>query len=209
MLLPCFLACAGPAHAAEGKMGEEAAGRFAALALGCVHREYPNKIAHVLASDADARPPRSLTPVFYGCFDWHSSVHGHWLLVRLVREYPAASFAAPARAALAQSFTAEKIAAEVAYLRDPGRVSFERPYGLAWLLQLASELRRWDDDDARRWSAALAPLEAEAANRIRAWLPKLRYPIRVGEHSQTAFAFGLVRDWSIVAHDDDMRAHID
>src|SRR5262245_4682847 len=114
-LLSC-LACIGPARAAETMLGEEAAGRFAALALGCVHREYPNKIAHVLASDADARLPRSLTPAFYGCFDWHSSVHGHWLLVRLVREYPSAPFAGPARAALAKSITAGNVAAEVAYL---------------------------------------------------------------------------------------------
>ena len=190
-------------------LDEAAASRFATLALACVHREYPNKIAHVLAGDADVRPPRSLSPVFYGCFDWHSSVHGHWLLVRLLREFPEASFAAPARAALADSFTTEKVAAEVAYLRDPGRVSFERPYGLAWLLQLASELRGWEDDDARRWSATLAPLEAQAADRIRAWLPKLHYPIRVGEHSQTAFAFGLIRDWSQVADDESMRTLID
>lgn len=198
-----------PTRAAGTLMDVAAAGRFAALALACVHREYPNKIAHVLAGDADVRSPRSLTPVFYGCFDWHSSVHGHWLLVRLLREFPEAPFAAPARAALADSFTTEKVAGEVAYLRDPGRVSFERPYGLAWLLQLAAELRGWDDDDARRWSATLAPLEAEAADRIRSWLPKLRYPIRVGEHSQTAFAFGLVRDWSRIANDESMRALID
>lgn len=190
-------------------MDEAAAGRFAELALACVHREYPNKISHVLAGDTDVRPPRTLTPVFYGCFDWHSSVHGHWLLVRLLREFPEAPFAAPARAALAGSFTTENVAAEVAYLRDPGRVSFERPYGLAWLLQLAAELRGWDDNDARRWSATLAPLESEAAARIRSWLPKLRYPIRVGEHSQTAFAFGLIRDWSRIANDESMRALID
>ena len=92
-------------------MDEAAAGRFAELALACVHREYPNKISHVLAGDTDVRPPRTLTPVFYGCFDWHSSVHGHWLLVRLLREFPEAPFAAPARAALAGSFTTENVAA--------------------------------------------------------------------------------------------------
>jgi hypothetical protein len=202
-------ACNDPVQAAGTMMDEAAAGRFAELALACVHREYPNKISHVLAGDTDVRPPRTLTPVFYGCFDWHSSVHGHWLLVRLLREFPEAPFAAPARAALAGSFTTENVAAEVAYLRDPGRVSFERPYGLAWLLQLAAELRGWDDNDARRWSATLAPLESEAAARIRSWLPKLRYPIRVGEHSQTAFAFGLIRDWSRIANDESMRALID
>jgi hypothetical protein len=198
-----------PAHAAASPMDEAAANRFAQLALSCVHREYPNKISHVLAGDADVRPPRSLTPVFYGCFDWHSSVHGHWLLARLAREFPAAPFAAPARAALASSFTEDRVAAEVAYLRDPGRTSFERPYGLAWLLQLTAELRSWDDPDARQWAAVLAPLEAEAADRIRSWLPKLRYPIRVGEHSQTAFAFGLIRDWSLTAGDGAMRTLID
>jgi Protein of unknown function (DUF2891) len=209
MALVAALACNTDARGADSALDEAAAGRFAQLALSCVHREYPNKIAHVLGGDADVRPPRSLTPIFYGCFDWHSSVHGHWLLARLAREFPAAPFAAPARAALAISFTEEKAAAELAYLQDAGRASFERPYGLAWLLQLSAELRDWDDADARRWAAVLAPLEAEAVNRIRTWLPKLHYPIRVGEHSQTAFAFGLIRDWSVVAGDGAMRTLID
>jgi len=209
MALLASFALTTAAHATGTLMDEAAANRFAELALSCVHREYPNKISHVLGGDADVRPPRSLTPVFYGCFDWHSSVHGHWLLARLAREFPEATFAAPARAALAASFTEDRVAAELAYLRDPGRASFERPYGLAWLLQLTAELRSWDDDDARRWTAVLAPLEAEAADRIRTWLPKLRYPIRVGEHSQTAFAFGLIRDWSTIAGDNAMRALID
>lgn len=186
-----------------------AAGRFARLALDCLHREYPNKIAHVLNADNDAHPPRVLTPVFFGCYDWHSAVHGHWLLVRLARLHPDGEFAAAAHAALAASFTADRVAQEFAYLQGPGRVSFERPYGLAWLLQLAAELRDWDDADSRNWAAILRPLEAEAAARIREWLPKLRYPIRVGEHAQTAFAFGLIRDWSVVAGDQAMRALVD
>ena len=132
-----------------------AAARFAALALKCLHHEYPNHISHTLNSAADARPPHELTPAFYGCLDWHSDVHGHWLLVRLLRLYPDAPFAAEARAALAQSFTSANIDAEAGYLRGAGRASFERPYGLAWLLQLAAELHRWDDADARRWSATL------------------------------------------------------
>jgi hypothetical protein len=201
-------ACAAAASPAPA-LDEAAAGRFARLALACAHQEYPNKIAHVLGSDADVRPPRELTPMFFGCFDWHSSVHGHWLLARLARLHPGADFAAPARAALRESFTAEKAAAELAYLRGPGRASFERPYGLAWLLQLAAELRSWDDAEAARWAAVLQPLEAEAAARVRAWLPKLRYPIRVGEHSQTAFALGLIRDWAVIAGDGEMRALID
>jgi len=168
--------------------------RFADLALSCVHREYPNKIAHVLDSDADVGPPRELTPVFWGCFDWHSAVHGHWLLARLARLEPDAEFAPAARAALERSLTPAGIEGELAYMSAPGREGFERPYGLAWLLQLGVELREWDDPDAGRWSAALAPLERLAAERLREWLPKLAYPIRSGEHSQTAFAFGLALD---------------
>ena len=173
-----------------------AAERFASLALACVHKEYPNKIAHTLNGDADVKPPRELTPAFYGCYDWHSAVHGHWLLARLARRFPDAPFAARARAALEQSLTPEHIAAEVAYLQAPGRTSFERPYGLAWLLQLAAELREWDDPQARRWSAAVEPLAKAAAGRIREWVPKLTNPIRIGEHNQTAFSFGLILDWA-------------
>ena len=180
------------------------AARFAELALDCVHREYPNKISHVLSSDEDVGPPRSLTPTFSGCFDWHSSVHGHWLLVRLSRLHPEADFAGDARAALDLSLTPDKIAVEAAYLGGEGRASFERPYGLAWLLCLADELHSWSDEDAQRWAKNLAPLETEAANRFRRWLPKLHYPIRTGEHSQTAFAFGLVLDWADTVGDQEM-----
>ncbi len=190
-------------------LDDAAAARFARLALACVHLEYPNKIGHVLGSDADVRPPRELTPAFFGCFDWHSAVHGHWLLTRLARLYPDSELATAARAALDASFTEANIAAEVAYLRGAGRISFERPYGLAWLLQLLAELRNWPEPDAQRWAALLHPLEVEAADRVRSWLPKLHYPIRVGEHSQTAFAFGLIRDWSVTAGDVAMKSLID
>jgi len=178
--------------------------RFARLALECVHREYPNKIAHVLASDDDVAPPRDLTPAFYGCFDWHSSVHGHWLLARLARTFPQAPFAVEAKAALGRSLTVAHLDAEVAYLRADGRATFERPYGLAWLLQLAAELDAWDDPDAAVWRDRLRPLEAAAADRLDEWLPKLTYPIRTGEHSQTAFAFGLVLDWARTTGREDI-----
>ena len=209
MALIWAIAASTRAMAAGNPMDAAAAGRFAQLALACVHREYPNKISHVLGGDVDVQPPRTLTPVFHGCFDWHSSVHGHWLLARLARKYPDADFAAPARAALAVSFTSQKVEKEVAYLQDPGRASFERPYGLAWLLKLTAELRSWNDTDARHWAEVLRPLETEVAGRIRNWLPKLHYPIRVGEHSQTAFAFGLIHDWSTVSGDTAMRELID
>jgi hypothetical protein len=182
------------------------AGRFARLALACVHQEYPNKIAHVMSSDADALPPRALTPAFFGCYDWHSSVHGHWLLARLARLLPEAPFAAPAREALGRSLTPSHVAVEAAYLEGKGRVSFERPYGLAWLLQLAAELREWGSPEARQWAQTLAPLEKAAAARIREWLPKLTRPIRIGEHSQTAFSLGLVLDWARAAGEKETEA---
>jgi hypothetical protein len=177
------------------------AARFARMALDCVHREYPNKIAHALNSDADVRPPRELTPAFYGCYDWHSSVHGHWLLVRSVRLFPSAPFAVAARRAVAQSLTPAHIAEEVKYLSTDGRSSFERPYGLAWLLQLAAELQEWDDADARQWSAALHPLAQAVTARIASWLPKLDHPIRTGEHNNTAFSMGLMLDYARIAGD--------
>src|SRR6476661_11088415 len=127
-----LVAFAAPLFAAE--FDQKAAERFANLALACVNKEYPNKISHNLNSDKDVAAPRKLTPAFYGCYDWHSSVHGHWLLARLARTFPNAPFAKSARAALKESLTPEHIAKEVQYLRGEGRASFERPYGLAWLL---------------------------------------------------------------------------
>lgn len=182
---------------------DQGVGRFAKLALSCVHQEYPNKIAHVMTGDQDVAPPRELTPVFYGCFDWHSSVHGHWLLTRLLRLYPQAGFATDAEAALGRSFTAQRVAAEVRYVTHEQRASFERPYGVAWFLQLTAELREWDDPRARQWLLVLEPLETALANNMQTWLEKLAYPIRIGEHAQTAFAFGLFLDWARVAGRDD------
>jgi hypothetical protein len=184
---------------AGSEFDQTQAARFAQLALDCVHKEYPNKIAHSLNSDADVKPPRELTPAFYGCYDWHSSVHGHWLLVRLIRLFPQAPFADEARRAVAQSLTPDHIAAEVKYINDNGRGSFERPYGLAWLLQLAAELKEWDDPQARQWSATLRPLEQAVTARIASWLPKMEHPVRVGEHSNTAFGMGLMLDYARIS----------
>ncbi len=189
---------------AEEGMTEATVENFAGLALQCIHQEYPNKIGHVMQSDEDVAPPRELTPTFYGCFDWHSSIHGHWLLARLTKLYPDADFATVARAGLAKSLTQKNLEADAAYLAGEGRTSYERPYGLAWLLCLAEELHTWDDEDGRQWAENISPLEAEAADRFRSWLPKLHYAIRTGEHSQTAFAFGLVLDWARAVGDEEM-----
>lgn len=174
----------------------QALDRIARIILAAVHREYPNHLTHYLESDADARPPRELTPVFYGSFDWHSAVHGHWSLARLARLFPETAVAAASRSALATSFTREGLAAETAYMGAAGRTGFERPYGLAWLLQLCAELHEWDDPDAARWRAMLAPLEALAVERLSAWLARLSWPLRNGIHTQTAFSLGLVLDWA-------------
>jgi hypothetical protein len=185
----------------------DAAQRFARLALACVHKEYPNKLAHSLNSDADVAPPRKLTPAFFGCYDWHSSVHGHWLLARLARTFPNAPFTPDARAALQQSLTQANIAQEVIYLKEDGRASFERPYGLAWLLQLGVELREWEKTDSsplpHQLAATLLPLEQAAVERLKTWLPKLSHPVRSGEHSQTAFALGLIIDYARQTGDKD------
>jgi len=184
------------ANPSSGGFDATAADRFARLALACVGKEYPNKISHVLNGDADVAPPRKLTPAFCGCYDWHSSVHGHWLLVRLVRTFPEASFAGAAREALKKSLTAENLKQEASYIRGQGRASFERPYGLAWLLQLCAELREWGDPQAREMSANLRPLEEAAVERLQTWLPKLSHPVRIGEHDQTAFGLSLMLDYA-------------
>lgn len=186
--------------AQEESLDIRAAERFARLALACVHKEYPNKLTHSLNSDADVAPPRKLTPAFYGCYDWHSSVHGHWLLARLARTFPNAPFAAEAKVALRQSLTPANLVQEAAYMKAEGRASFERPYGLAWLLQLTAELREWEktehDPMAAEMAGNLGPLEQAAIERLQTWLPKLSHPVRSGEHSQTAFAMGLAIDYA-------------
>jgi hypothetical protein len=192
-----------PARAEEAAAFDVAAAEhFANLALACVHKEYPNHLSHTLNSDSDVGPPRKLTPAFYGCYDWHSSVHGHWLLVRLVRTFSDAKFVPTARAALQESLSPSNVAQEAAYLRGEGRTSFERPYGLAWLLQLTVELQEWDDPEAKEMRANVRPLEQAAVERLSSWLPKLAHPVRIGEHDQTAFALGLMLDYAHIVGDE-------
>jgi len=181
------------------------ANRFSRLAMDCAHREYPNKVSRTMDSDVEVGPPRELFPVFYGCFDWHSSVHGHWLLVRLLNVGPQdALWRDEAVAVLDKSFTVDNIAGEIANFARPARGSWERPYGLAWFLQLTTELREWEDPKAQEWLEVLIPLEADIAQSLKDWLPKLAYPIRLGTHNQSAFAFGLMFDWSRAAGDTEM-----
>jgi len=198
--------CESAMAAGANEEAESIETRFLNLALDCVAREYPNKISHVLDSDADAQTPRQMHPAFYGCFDWHSAVHGHWLLVRLLRSMEDGGLSQTVTAALDANLTVDNITGEIAYFDGPGAGSFERPYGLAWLLQLGVELREWDDPRARRWQAALEPLEQVIAQRYKDWLPNLSYPIRIGTHNQSAFGFALALDWARTVGDVELEA---
>ncbi len=188
------------------------ASRFARIVLGSVHREYPAKPDHVLNEEGDACPPRTLHPAFFGCFDWHSAVHGHWLLVRLLRLMPGLPEADAMRTALSASLTPERIAAEVGYLRRPNTGSFERTYGWAWLLKLAEELdraRAGPDAAPRAWADALVPLADEMVRRYLAYLPRAVYPIRTGVHANTAFGLAFAHDYAVAAGHRDLHALVD
>jgi hypothetical protein len=183
----------------------EIADRFARIALGHVAKEYPNKLDHVLTGPKDAETPRALHPIFFGSFDWHSCVHGYWLLARLYRRFPDGAEAAAIRALFEDAFTPAKVEAERAYLDRPFSTGFERPYGWAWLLMLAGELARHKSPEGRAWSAAITPLACAFAERFKTYLPKATYPVRAGVHSNTAFALALVLDYAEAVGDADLK----
>ncbi len=191
----CLLAVLSLSAAADNSYSH----RFADLALSCIHQEYPNHILHHVTRSGQMREPRELYPAFYGCFDWHSSVHGHWLLTRLLNGYSQGLDQHKIKTAMSGSFTEDRLAGEVLYFNGEDRAGFERPYGRAWFLQLTAELREWDSPEARDWLQALLPLEQVIVEQTMSWLPNLTYPIRSGTHSQTAFAFGLMLDSARIA----------
>jgi len=184
------------------------ASHFAGLALKCVAREYPNKLDHTMNDASEVQSPRTLHPAFYGCLDWHSSVHGHWMLARLLRLLPDLQEAGQIRAALNQNLTAPNLRAEVVYLNQANRQSFERTYGWAWLLKLAEELRGWDDPDGKTWSANLQPLVDAIVERYKRFLPRQTYPIRTGVHPNTAFGLAFALDYARTAGDRELEAVI-
>jgi hypothetical protein len=179
------------------------ASKFAQVALGHLTREYPNKLDHVMASAADAQSPRALHPIFYGSFDWHSCVHGYWLIARLYDRFPDLPEAARIRAVIDEHFTAANVAAEVAYLQRPASRGFGRPYGWAWLLALAGQLRSMQSDDGARWARTLQPLADAFVARFKDFLPKSTYPLRVGTHFNMAFALTLSLGYARIAGDAD------
>lgn len=179
--------------------------RFARLALDSIVREFPNKPMHVHVGPESAQSPRVLHPSFYGSFDWHSAVHGHWLLVRLMRTHPDAAFAPAARGILEQHFAPARIAVEAAYFQQPQNRSYERMYGWAWLFRLVAELdaaAQEGDADAERWREQLRPLEQILVERARDYLPRLTYPIRTGVHPDTGFALAQLLDYARAVGDD-------
>lgn len=186
-------------------LDETLAASFARIALGHVTKEYPHKLDHVLTGDADALPPRVLHPIFFGSFDWHSCVHGYWTLLTLRRMFPAMAEADAITALADDSFTEEKLAAELAYVERPSSRGFERPYGWAWLLYLHHEAARHTD---KPWAARMEPLARRFAQQFKDFLPLLTYPITVGTHFNTAFALILAREWA-AERDAELLAQID
>jgi hypothetical protein len=192
---PVHPAPVGPAKTSL-TMTVKQASAFARLALKGLNKEYPNKPGHVMNDAADVKSPRALHPAFYGCLDWHSSVHGHWMLVRLLRQFPDLPEKQEIRAVLAEHLTAKNLQAEADYFAQPNRQSFERTYGWAWLLKLAEELQSWDDPDGKQWSKNLQPLTDTIVARYLAFLPKQTYPIRTGVHPNTAFGLAFALDYA-------------
>ena len=185
-----------------------AASHFARLALQCAEKEYPNKLDHVMNGPHEVQSPRALHPAFYGCYDWHSTVHGHWMLVRLLRQFPQLPEAPEIRRQLDEHLSEHPVAVEVAYFGQPNRKSFERTYGWAWLLKLQAELRSWDSPEARRWAQALQPLADTVTRALSDFLPRQTYPIRTGVHPNTAFGLTLALDYAQAVHDEKLGALI-
>src|ERR1041385_1602247 len=207
-LLIAASAFSQPKNTTDLSLTQSQASHFAQLALKCVRREYPNKLDHTMNDGDEVRSPKALHPAFYGCFDWHSTVHGHWMLVHLLKTFPNLPEGKAIREALNANLTEKNIAGEVAYLKQANRASFERTYGWAWLLKLAEELRSWNDDDGRKWSKNLQPLADGFVEKYVAFLPKQNYPIRTGVHPNTAFGLAFALDYARAVGDKKLEALI-
>jgi len=194
---------------AQMNLTEKQASHFAALALKCVSREFPNKPEHVINNESEVKGPKVLHPAFYGCYDWHSSVHGHWMLIRLLKTFPNLPESKQIRDALNANLTAENIQQEVAYMKQPNRQSFERTYGWAWALKLAEELHSWNDPDGKRWAGNLQPLAETLSQLYRTFLPKQTYPIRTGVHPNTAFGLAFALDYAKTVGDRELESLLD
>lgn len=178
------------------QLTQAGAEHLASLAFHCIQTEYPNKLGHVILDASQVREPMDLHPAFYGCFDWHSSVHGHWMLVKLLKLFPEMENAEAIGQAIDQNMSAENILAEIDYMKAPLHSSYERTYGWAWIFQLATELNTWDNPQAKKWLSNLQPLVDYLKGNLMNYLPKQTYPIRTGVHPNTAFALGFALDYA-------------
>jgi len=178
------------------------------FAFHCIDQEYPNKTGHTMADADDLATPSTLHPAFYGCLDWHSAVHGHWTLVKILTLYPQLEAGDAVRQKLARSLTRENILQEAAYFEREHNETFERTYGWVWLLKLAEALDSWDDPLADRLQRHLQPLTDLLEARLIEFLPKLTYPVRVGEHPNTAFALSFALDYARSFQRDTLEALI-
>lgn len=185
------------------------ANKLIELPLHCLETEYPNKLGQTIADASDLKPPKELHPTFYGCFDWHSAVHGYWSMVTLLKNFPELAEAAKVRQLLKRNISAENIAQEVLYFGDKYSKSFERTYGWAWLLKLAETLNTWDDPMAQELVVILQPLTDLIVVKYLEFLPKLVYPIRVGEHTNTAFGLTFAYDYALSAGHLELKALIE
>ncbi len=183
------------------ELNVEQAKKIFDLPTHCIKVEYPNKLQQALGSDADLKPPRELRPIFYGCYDWHSSVHGFWSIVKLMKDFPELDRDQKVRRDLNQLITPENVAVEMAFFNDKNNKNFERTYGWAWLLQLQMELNNWQDKDAQVWAKNLKPLSDLIITKYKDYLPKLVYPIRTGTHDNTAFGLSLAIDYARSVND--------
>jgi hypothetical protein len=201
---------AGIANPPERALDGPLAATLVKLSLHCVDREYPNKPSDVQASDTEVLPPRKLHPAFFGCFDWHSSVHGHWTMTRVLRTFPDALEAKAIRAVLNKHLTPALLQAELRYFEQEHHKLFERPYGWGWYLRLVTEVRALpaSDPDAKRWAAALKPLEKLLTVRTVDYLKRLSVPVRAGTHNNTAFALNHIHDYAVARRDVNLLAAI-
>lgn len=177
------------------------ASHFATLPLRCAEKEFPYKTGITFSDSSLTGSPKNYHPAFFGCFDWHSSVHGHWMLVRLLKLYPNIAAATQIRQLFNKHFTVANVQQELQIFKSKDNKSFERTYGWAWLLQLQDELLSWNDADAKKWAAAIQPLANELSKLTCDYVQKLIYPIRVGEHSNLAFGMSMMYDYA--THQND------
>tara|TARA_R110002049_G_scaffold174462_5_gene341664 strand:+ start:1653 stop:2780 length:1128 start_codon:yes stop_codon:yes gene_type:complete len=190
------------------KLDLKGANTLVELPLHCMNIEYPNKLSQTLGSNEDLKPPNELHPAFYGCFDWHSAVHGHWSLVSLLKQFPNIDKAEEVKKRLLNNMSKENIETEIQYFFGEHNKSFERTYGWAWLLKLAEELHTWDAPIARELETNLQPLTDLIIEKYIEFLPKLNYPLRVGTHPNTAFGLSFAYDYAETINHEALKTAI-